>query len=376
MERSGGKKMIRLGDFKINKEQKAIIDDIVKSGRITEHKYVKMFEEAVAKFIGVKHAIAVANGTLALELVANYLRDGHNPNYKPVACIPALTFPATLNAFYNAGYEIILCDVDRDLGIDLSTLNTYQKRKIDVVIPVHILGYAANMQEVMSMAKEYDWDVVEDFAESFGTKYDGKRVGSIGDFGISSFYVSHVIQAGELGVVTTNDDFAAAQMRSMKNHGRNLDNPMKFDHIFTGSNYKTTEFCAGLGYEQMGRADEIIAARHKNAKRIYEEVPPNEIFAPMPTFPENAHLGYPIMCKNEQIRDKVVKQLNDNGIETRHMFPCLASQPAYRDVYGRPEDFPVANFLEKACFYVGVHQFLKQEEVDKIIKALNDCVSE
>ena len=165
--------IIRLGDFKSTSEQRKIVNEILNSGRITEGKYVRKLEREIEKYLKVKHAIAVTNGTVALQLVAHYLKGGRK---EPVACVPATTFPATLNAFLLTGYKIMLCDIEeKTLCMDISTLTTVQKRKIDVLVPVHLLGFPANMDKIIKEARKYNWVVVEDFAESFGSDYKERK---------------------------------------------------------------------------------------------------------------------------------------------------------------------------------------------------------
>ena len=127
--------MIKLGDFQVNREQRKIIKDILDSGRITEGKYVKLFEEELAKFLGVKHAIAVTNGTVALQLLSQYFGKSKK------VCIPAMTFPATLNAFETTGQNTMLCDIGEDLQINIDSLTETQKKSIDILVPVHLMGY-------------------------------------------------------------------------------------------------------------------------------------------------------------------------------------------------------------------------------------------
>ena len=173
-----------------------VIEDILESTYVTESKYVKLFEKETSKFLGIKNVIAVTNGTVAIQLIAQYLKFKHKKNFN--VCVPATTFPATLNAFYNVGFPVILCDIDKSLCIDIDTLSEEQKQWIDIIVPVHLLGYSADMDKIMKAAEKYGWIVIEDFAEAFGSVYKDRKVGTIGDFGASSFYVSHVLQGDNL----------------------------------------------------------------------------------------------------------------------------------------------------------------------------------
>ena len=360
--------MIRLGDFKITDEQRQIVSDILDSTRITENKYVKLFEEETSKFLNVSNVIAVSNGTVALQLVAQYLKFYNNCN---TVCIPATTFPATLNAFYVLGYNVILCDIDPEtLCIDIDTLSEQDKERIDVIVPVSLLGYTPDMNKIKDSAMKYGWIVVEDFAESFGSIYDGKKLGSIGDFGCSSFYVSHVLQGGELGIVTTNNKPVAKILRSMKNHGR-VGKSLEFNHAYIGSNFKTTEFTAGLCYSQMKNADTHIKKRQSNAEYLFENINKSQLI-PFPTSKNYSHLGYPIRAKHPIMKKAVCDYLELNGVETRGMFPCLARQQAYFGMFDYNK-YPNSVMIEDTCFYIPVHQYLSNENLTHIVRVINEA---
>jgi len=366
---------IKIGDFKTTIEQKEVINIILQSGKITEGDFTKKFETLVKKFLRVKEAIAVSNGTVALQLVAYYLKHKMKKE-TPVVCVPATTFPATVNAFLLTGYKAILCDIHEDnLCININKLTEEEKEKIDVIVPVSLLGYTPNMDKIMEEAKKYKWIVIEDFAEAFGSVYKGKKIGSIGDFGCSSFFISHVFQGGELGVITTNNEKEAGVLRKMKCHGRTGD-PLLFNHDIIGSNYKTNEFCTGLASSQLMDAEEIIKKRQKIAK-IYFEGIKNPNLKPMPTNENYSPLGYPIIANTKEYKEKVCKILNESEIETRGMFPCLANQMAYRRqgnvdyLLGKPEKYPISVDMESRGFYIGVHHYILPQEAIKVVEIIN-----
>jgi len=354
--------MIRIGDFKPTKEHIDIVNEIIKSGRLTEGVYVARLERLMEKYLNVKHAILTTNGTVSMQLIAHMFRT------PATVCVPALTFPATINAFLLTGNKVVLCEVNQLMQMDISTLTEEQKKEIDVIVPVHLMGMTVEMDEIMTEAKKYGWYVIEDAAEAFGAEYNGKKVGTIGDFGSFSFYMSHNIGCGELGMVVTNDDILNNLLRSKKNHGRKGD-PLKFFHDYTGSNYKTTEFMAGMCYANMLNVNDILEKRLNNAKYFFEKVD-NENLQNMPILKGMSPLGYCFRCYNEEYKDYICKKLNDNSVETRDMFPCLKNQKAYKGMFNG--DFEVAEHLEKVVFYVGVHQHLTKKDKEKIVKILND----
>jgi dTDP-4-amino-4,6-dideoxygalactose transaminase len=354
---------IRLGDFRVTETQRAMLNDILDSGKLTEGPYVKKLEQAMSKYLGVKHAICVTNGTAGLELVSLIIPDDK------LVCVPALTFPATMNAFVLTAKSVTMCDVGDDLQIDIDNLDESFKKTIGVMVPVHLMGYTANMEKIMKEAKKYGWFVVEDTCEAFGAFLKKKKAGTFGDVGVYSFFMSHNIGCGELGLVVTNDDKLAEKMRSVKNHGRTGSN-LEFNHSYVGGNYKTTEFMAALCYSQLVDADMIIKTRLDAARYMKNNIK-NKNLTPFDTPDGFSPLGYPIKCVSKDYRDSICKKLNLKGIETRKMFPCLANQPAYAPDF-TTETFKKANELESVCFYLPCHQFLTENDLNRIIKILNE----
>ena len=153
--------MIRIGDFKPEQKYVDAVTEVIKSGRITEGPKVAELEKVMAKYLDVKNAILVTNGTIALQLVSLYLRSKEKDNELNVV-VPALTFPATINAFSGSGHPVAMCDIGEDLLIDINTIDTSDKQETDIIVPVHLMGYPANMDVIMAEAKKYDWTVIED----------------------------------------------------------------------------------------------------------------------------------------------------------------------------------------------------------------------
>ena len=358
--------MIRLGNFKTTDEQRKIINDILDSGMLTEGKYVKKLEREMEKFLDVKHAILVSNGTVALQLVSQYL---FNTCGKLNIVVPAMTFPATINAFLVTGHNVQLCDIGEDLQIDVDTIEN--KEDVDVVVPVHLLGYTCNMEKIIKESLKYNWILIEDTCEAFGAEYGHayNKAGTLGDFGCYSFYVSHNLSSGELGMVVTDNDEQARVLRSMKNHGRTGNN-LEFEHTYIGSNYKTTEFTAGMCYGHRKDTTSILKTRLENARYYFDNMDNSNL--EQFHCPDNfSPLAYPIEAKSEEYRKYICKKLNDNGIETRYIFPCLKNQTAYGNKY-KDKSYPVAERLEKTVFYIGIHHLLTKEDMDKVIKIINE----
>jgi len=354
--------MIRIGDFRVTDKQREIVNQILDSGRLTEGPWVEKLERKMEEFLGVKHAILTTNGTVSLQLISHLYEPGLT------VCVPAMTFPATINAFLATGKNVVLCDIGEDLQIDIDKLTDKQKKEIDIIVPVHLMGYTANMKKIMEEAEKYNWTVIEDTAEAFGAKIDDKYAGTIGDFGSYSFYVSHNIGCGELGMVVTNNDYHAMLLRSIKNHGR-VGDSLKFLHSYIGSNYKTTEFMAGICYANMENVKEILDTRIQNCEYFFENTT-NENIEPFNIKQDISPLGYAFKCNSEAYKNYVCAHLKDAGIETRDIFPCLANQEAFKHMF-KSKDYPIADELEKRIFYIGCHQYLTEEEKKLIVETLN-----
>lgn len=357
---------INIGEFKTTDKIREYVKDILDSGRITEGKYVKLFEEKVAKYLGTKHAIAVTNGTVSLQLLAHILK---RRGLRTV-CIPALTFPATANAFINAGMKVRICEVKEDLTIDVEKITERNKNLIDVMVPVHLMGYAADMVKINEFSNKYNWITIEDTAEAFGGEIKGRKLGCTSHFGSYSFYVSHNITGGELGLITTEDDYMNEQIRSMKNHGRNLDSKLDFKHDLIGSNYKTNEFCAAIALAELEDVDKSLKARLDNATYFSKNIK-NKNIKNYPITKGFSPLGYPLRAINENFRNKICNVLEENSIECRKMFPCLSNQKAF-NIKKIEDSFPMANRLEKEMLYIPVHKYLTEEDKEFIVKVLNN----
>lgn len=373
----------RLGHVEINGEQKEMIKQILDSNWVTEGEFTRKFEEKIAEFVGTKYAIACGNGTLALMLANEAIipRDTNKRNGE--IWTSALTFPATVNSILTTGYKPRLFDAKKDLQIDenllwdaVNRIKNSDHPKIKempvAIMPVHLMGYSANMTEIMKIAKEAGAYVIEDACESFGALHNGKRVGSFGDVGCFSFYASHNIQGGELGAVTTNDKELYEKMKSIKNHGRTADS-LKFRHDYVGFNFKTTEFTSALALANMRKAEDILKKRYEAAKYLHDEINNEKITKGVITT-DSTYLGYPMGVAKEYqgilSREKIIEKLNAAGVETREMFPNIANQGAFRHMF-EPGEFPMASMFEKQWFYVGAHQYLTQEQLDIIVKAIN-----
>jgi len=400
---------IQIGDFKIGDEEKRAINEVLDNGRISEGIKVREFEKLFAEYIGTKYTIILNSGTSAL--IAGLIALKHHKALdisKGTKIITTpLTYIATSNAIVLSGFEPVYVDVDREtFGITPENIRACLEQVDDLneyslILPVHLMGYPCDMDEINKIAKKYGLVTFEDAAQAHGTTYNGKKVGSWGTLADFSFYIAHNIQAGEMGAITTDDYEIIRLVRKIKANGRMCDCPVcrrsegkcpklmaykgeddfdpRFTHELIGYNFKTMEFPAALGILQLKKAEWIAERRRENVKYLNRGLEEFSDLLELPKFDENvSYLAYPIVIKNPEklSRKKLRKELEERGIETRPLFRCIPTQqPAFRHLKNEYEGkLPNADYLGKNAFYVGCHQYLERGDLDYMINVFNEIL--
>ncbi|NLE77180.1 MAG: aminotransferase DegT, partial [Chloroflexi bacterium] len=228
---------VSIADFTVTPEQRRLINEILDSGRISEGAKVAAFEEAWARFITARHCIVTNSGTSALLVGLMSLRHYTGQPRGTKAITTALSFIATANAIWHAGFEPVFVDVD---PVRFHLLPEQVERLLaeatpgeyGAIVPVHLMGYPAPMDELLEIGRRYGVPVAEDAAQAHGSLHRGRRIGTLGIMGVFSFYISHNIQAGEMGAITTNDSDLDALVRKYKDQGRTYHTADDRDHWF------------------------------------------------------------------------------------------------------------------------------------------------
>ena len=391
-----------VGDFKLGEKEKQAIIEVINSGRLSEGSRVHAFERKWAKFIGTKHCIATSSGSGALITGLTAIKYLKNlPSGTEVITSP-LTYIATSSAISAVGFEPVYVDVDpTTFNITpeniLNYLRTHKQNNCKIVLPVHLMGYPTEMDEINQLAKEYQLVSFEDAAQAHGTTYQGKRTGALSDLADFSFYIAHNIQAGEMGAITTNDEQINRLARKIKAQGRECDCAVctrssgycrlidnksssadydpRFSHDLIGYNFKTMEFQAALALTQIDRADWILKRRQENVKYLNEALDGLQDIFQLPKYGSNiSYLAYPLVIKKPNLisRAEVRSFLQSKGIETRPLFGCIPTQqPAYEKLrFKYKGKLPVAEYLGRNGFYLGCHQYLSREDLKYIAGAL------
>jgi len=270
---------------KLTVELNKLLDLGQQTSKLSLGDNVKNLENAVKKFLNVKHACFITNATAGFEIGFKF--SGLKPGDEVIA--PAITFLSTITYPLQIGVKVVLADIDPvTLNIDPEDIARKITKKTKAIIPVHIGGYPCNMEAIMRLAKENDLMVVEDAAHAFGGFYKGKAIGTIGDFGSYSFHeVKNINSLGEGGIVVTNSEYGADFAKS-RFGGFDIANPIdkwlydvvalkgKGDYFTVAGNHSSTEIQAVVLLNQLKRLPEIIKVRRKAAEYLnerFKEVP-------------------------------------------------------------------------------------------------------
>ena len=317
-----------------------------------------------------------------------------------------LTYIATANSIVLTGMEPVFVDIDwvhlciTPESVAAKLEEADDPTEFSIVLPVHLMGYPADMDAINRIARKFGLITMEDSSQAHGTVYKGRRTGSLSRLSTFSFYIAHNIQAGELGAVATDDQELAHLIRRIKANGRMCDCPIctrrtagcprlkndpngdqdpRFTHDLIGYNFKTMEFQTALALVQLTRADEIRWKRQENVEYLNQGLESLSDLIELPELDGNvSYLAYPMVLKDTHNvkRQKMICRLEERGVEARPMFGCIPTQqPAYSqyaEEYARK--LPVAERIGSRGFYVGCHQYLERVDLDHVIKTLGEVL--
>ena len=312
-------------------------EEVFASSAFSGGPFVERFEREIADYLEAKHAIAVNSGTDALHLAALAANLGPGDE----VLVPAHTFIATLWAPLYVGATPVLCDVDEDTGtIDLADAARRVTARTKAIIPVHLYGQPADMDEVEAFAKKHGLTVIEDNAQAIGARWNGHSLGTIAPLGCFSFYPGKNLgAAGEGGLVTTNDDAMAKRIRALRNHGQSE----RYLHVEIGYNYRMDGLQAVVLRHKLKRIDSWTERRKVLAKRLSDGLAGLPL--KVPAIRNRDHVWHLFVVRTPK-RDELRSFLQANGIESGmhypvpcHRQPCLKHLSMDRDSYPRSDQW-------------------------------------
>lgn len=338
------------------------IKDILDAGWYLSGKWNDAFNAHFADFCGTKHAIGVANGLDALNLIIRGY--GFGPGDEII--VPANTYIATILAISENGCTPVLVEPDiNTYNIDPDKIAEKITPRTRAIMVVHLYGQAVRMDKVWELAKKHNLKVIEDAAQAHGAMYNGRRVGNLGDAAAFSFYPGKNLGAlGDSGGVTTNDTELFERIKAIANYGSDR----KYHHIYKGVNSRMDEIQAALLDVKLPYLDADNARRREIARYYRENIKNPKIILPK-TYDENAHVWHIFAIRTEN-RDGLVKYLNDNDIQTNIHYP---TPPHKQGAYTEWADMslPVTEEIHRTVLSVPMSPVLTDDEVQKIVGVLN-----
>jgi dTDP-4-amino-4,6-dideoxygalactose transaminase len=364
--------MIPISTVRIDEEIEAAVLDVLRSGMIAQGPKVAELENVFAKISGVKHAVAVNNGTTALVAVLKML---DVPKDSTVITSP-FTFVATLNAAVEAGFKVRFADVDEQtFNITAETISAVNPEDVSTVMPVHLYGQCADMTSISAQAAKNGWAIVEDAAQAHAARHNGQAAGSFGA-GCFSFYATKNITTGEGGIITTNDDALADRLRIYRNQGMR----QRYQYEMAGTNYRMTDVQAAIGIPQLKKIDVINASRQKNAEILNELLAGVAEIATPVTAIGNSHVWHQYTIRvlegSKRSRDEVIEYLTAKGVGCGIYYPRLAHDyECFQDNPNiEPTATPVAARLVSEVVSLPVHQYLSLENLKTVASEVKSAV--
>lgn len=348
---------------------------VLRSGMLAQGKHCLAFEERFARMTGARHALSCANGTCALQLAYGALiKPGDD------VLVPGWTYIATVSMVVAAGANPIFCDVDpRTFNIDVKDAARRVTSRTTAIACTHLYGNPVDIEGVEQLAAEQGLSVIYDAAQAHLATYKGKGLGAFGDAVTYSFYPTKNMTTGEGGMVTTNDETIAGEVRLLRSHGETS----KYIHGKIGFNYRMTDVEGAIGYSQMDRIEARTEQRRANARALDAALAEVEgLHAPVASeYAEHAYHLYAVRIEPDVfgvvddqaemagLRDAFCEALKGEGVMTAVHYPRpLTRQP----VFDRPgiEHLPVSDRLASTLFCVPIHHDLTDAQVAGVGEAL------
>ena len=366
--------MIPINKPQIDDEERQEILKVLDEGILTSAsnfggKRVQDFERLLADFLHVKHAIAVNSGTAALH--ASILAAGIKESDEIL--IPSFTFVATANSVACTGAKPVFVDIEKDTyTMDPLDLENKITKKTRAIIPVHLYGHPAKMDEIKEIANKHSIIVIEDACQSLGSTYDGKQTGTLGQMGCFSMYASKVLTSGEGGAITTDSDEFAEKLRMIRNHGM----VNGYDTRIVGFNMRLPEISAAIAKIQMKKIQSMLDKRASNARKLGQllsnKIKDKNIVLPH----ENQRTKYNwylyTVALNDS-RDKVKKFLNASGIgATIYYDPPVHQTPFYSKFYNG--ELEITEWASKSVLSLPVHPSITEKDLDFMANKVEEAI--
>jgi dTDP-4-amino-4,6-dideoxygalactose transaminase len=366
-----------IGNDEIKAAQKAILDNTVSGNGPLGRK----LEERFKRYVGSKHVFFTTSCTSAIEIALMALGIGKGDE----VIVPSFSFVSVANAVVKTGARLIFVDVDEDtLNMDPALVKKAVTRRTKAIIPVHYAGHSCRMDEILSIARKFNIKVIEDAAQSVGSFYKGKHLGTIGDIGCISLHGTKNITCGEGGMFLTDNKRIGEKADIIREKGTNRSLFLKgkidkYNWISTGSSYVQSDILAAIAIEQLKKIDWINRQRRKNAGYLNLRL---RKFSPLIKLPHviedaesNWHI-YAVMLQNRKKRDWFMGALRKKGIEcASHFVPLHVSLFARKYLGCKKGDYPVTEKVCGSLVRIPIYPQLNNRDLKYISSAIENIIS-
>lgn len=342
---------------------------VLRTSRLSLGPQLEAFEQAMAQYIGVPHAVGVSSGTAGLHLAMRALSIGEGDE----VIVPSFTFIAAANAIRYERATPVFVDIEpTTLNLDPAKVEAAITPRTRAILAVHTFGVPAAMRAILSIAERHRLLVIEDACEAIGAELDGFRVGGFGDAAVFAFYPNKQITTGEGGMVVTRNEALAQRMRALRNQGR-YESDDWFQHSELGYNYRLSEIHCALGVAQLRRIESILAARAAVARGYHERLQGEPLVLPPLELPHSRVSWFVYVVRlrpdfGQQHRDAVLQSLAAQGIGCARYFAPIHMQPCYAAWNDAP--LPVTEAEAARSLALPFFNALTAEQLDRVCEAV------
>jgi len=338
---------------------------------------IENFEKILADYVGTRYCLTFNSGTSALHsaLLAAGVRQGHH------VIVPSFSFIATANSVLMVNAKPSFVDIEEDtLGIDPKTITTSISKKTKVILPIHYAGLPCKITNIKQIAQENKITLIEDAAESLGSKIKNRMVGTFGDIAVFSFASNKVITTGEGGAITTNSRKIYEKLKLIRSHGRmDIQNyfstNLQPEYVTLGFNWRMSSITAALALTQLNKIEKLINLRRKKAKYLSERLGKfKQIIVPHePPNYRHVYQLYSIRLKNSKKRDKLMNFLSSKGIMSKVFFYPIHQSSYYKKLgYVNSKNLELTKVVSKEILTLPMYPGLEKENLDYIIDSVKE----
>jgi len=353
------------------------VTSVLRTPNLSRGPQLVEFERMFAEYTGTAYAIATNSGTSALHLIVKSLQiqDGDEVITTP------FSFIASSNCLLYERARPVFADIEPlTLNIDVTRIESLINQNTRAILAVNVFGHPADWDALEKIATHYNLRLIEDSCESIGAEYKGRKSGTLGNAAAFAFYPNKQMTTGEGGMITTNSAEVADLCRSMRDHGRDINNDERFYRLL-GYNYRISDINCALGIAQMQRIESLLSKRADVSYMYRERLNSISEVRILHSSPEvkKSWFVYVVIMDDKysyEQRDRLLGELKEKGIGCSNYFSPIHLQPFYVEMFGyKKGDFPVTEHISDRTIALPFHSNLTETEVDYVVESIEDAIS-